>query len=115
MKKKNAILSGCFGSVKTIENFCNITLKWLCSSQLSDSLTAGDRYQVSLAGNSPASREHQCDMATQGKCDFWASNEAVNHERGIACRNGNCLKSLKLFKRFATTLERRMQRNGRFP
>lgn len=65
-KKKDALLSGCFRSVKITENFCNGTLKWLCSSQ-SDSLTAGDRYQVSLAGNSPASREHQCDNGNTGQ------------------------------------------------
>lgn len=61
--------------------FCKIAIKWLCYSQLSDRLTAGNRQQVCLAGISPASREHPCDMATWGSCDYWASSERVNCER----------------------------------
>lgn len=86
--------------------FCKFTLKWLGSSQLSDSLTAGDRYQVCLADISPAWREHPCDMATQDRCDCWASSETVNHERG------ELPAGMGTVKIFATTLERRMQRNG---
>ena len=86
--------------------FCKITLKWLRSSQVSDSLTAGDRHQVCIADTSLTSREHPCDVATRGRCDWWASREEVN------CERGELSAQMGTVRRFATTFERRMQGNG---
>lgn len=86
--------------------YCNVTLKWLCFSELSDSLSADGRYQLCLAEFSLASREHPCDTAAQDRSDCWASSEAVN------CKRGELSAGKGAVKKFATTLERRTQRNG---